>query len=138
MSIQTFDEFIRSEIEKPFVWGETDCCSTANRWVHKVTGKSPLDIYGRKHSNEEGARKWLSENGGIVTAINNVMKSAEIPETKRPFCGDIGIIIIYENMACMALNTKNSWFTRNESGIIVAPHTVHVLKAWKICPELSR
>lgn len=123
------EEFVKEEIKKPFVWGETDCCATIDRW----SGQNLLKNYGREPRSEKEARDWLIEKGGIVRAVDKVMKKNKVPVTKEPVTGDVGLIQIFGNKICMAIKTKNFWFSRDETGNIFAPLDVTIIKAWKIC-----
>lgn len=122
--------FIASESEKPFVWGLTDCASTADRWMAGVRGASPLRIFGRVHRDEAEAREWLSQPGGIAVAVNRVMRNAGMSKTAEPVIGDIGLIIHREKL-CVAINAGGFWFSRDADGLIGAP-LASVWKAWKV------
>ncbi|MRX33227.1 hypothetical protein H5P29_13650 [Aminobacter sp. MDW-2] len=123
-------EFIASEIAKPFEWGKTDCASTADRWVTGVLGASPLRIFGRVHHDEDEAREWLSQPGGIAVAVNRVMRNAGMSKTAAPVIGDIGLIIHREKL-CVAIHAGELWFSRDADGLIGAP-LCSVWKAWKV------
>jgi len=124
--------YIAGEAKKPFVWGETDCCSFVNTYVDTFFNISPLDVYGRKHSNEKEARAWLSERGGIVKAVCRVMKSAGFCKTQKPKIGDIGLIRLTDSMVAMALFDGTFWHTRHETGLIgIKAEKTNILRAWQ-------
>lgn len=129
------DEFIKKEIAKPFVWGETDCCTTADRWVKTKTGISPLANYGRLVIDEEHAKSWLDAES-IFSAIKSVMRETPFLMTKSPDKGDIGVIMLTDRIGAMAIHTGKRWFTRNESGLIMTSLDAILLRAWCIeCPD---
>lgn len=122
--------FIASESKKPFAWGQTDCATTADRWVCGVLGTSPLRIFGRVHRDEAQAREWLAQPGGIAVAVNRVCRSAGLRKVSPPTAGDVGLIIHREKL-CVAIHAGGFWFSRDVDGLIGAPLNT-VFKAWKV------
>lgn len=122
--------FIASESEKPFAWGQTDCATTADRWVCGVLGVSPLRIFGRVHRDEVEARSWLEQPGGIAVAVNRVCRSAGLRKTAAPVAGDVGLII-HGDKLCVAIHAGEFWFSRDADGLIGAPLAT-LFKAWKV------
>lgn len=118
-------EFIKQEINKPFIWGETDCCSTTDRWVKNLTGFSPLENFGRKASPE-----WLGEKGIVKPVVKVINKFKLLKKTSYPKAGDIGLILMPNNICALSIKTEKFWFVRNESGIIGAPIETQILRAW--------
>lgn len=124
-------EYIAAESAKAFRWGETDCCTTADRWVRGIHGFSPLAAFGRVHKTEEEARQWLSEPGSIAVAVNRVMRSCGLKKTNEPQAGDVGLIL-HAGKVCVAIHAGTLWFSRDETGLIGESLSCHVIKAWKI------
>jgi len=122
-------EFIAAEAEKPFRWGETDCVSTAARWVKINAG---VDLYPviSIYSTEEEAERSLSELGGLAVAVNRVMRKAGFQKTEDPQPGDVGLII-HNGKLCVAVHGGEFWFSHDENGLIGAPLNA-VWKAWRI------
>ena len=113
----TIDEFIKSEITKPFVWGQTDCCSTANRWVLHSTGIDVLQTVGINFSNFDEAQTILSES--LIKLFVKTCKQMNFEQTVIPEDGDVGLIKVYEGgilAAAVAIRYKNSWFSHAPSG----------------------
>lgn len=123
--------YLESERARPFVWGETDCASTADRWFKTVHGYSPMVRYGRTVMNESLGRAWLGSPGGIIRGVRNVMDSADAKQLIRsPEAGDIGIVVV-ENRACIAIFDGDVWCSRDEDGFIVADDC-HRHLAWEV------
>lgn len=120
--------FVAAESVKPFVWSETDCASTADRWVQNVCGFSPMERYGRRHGDEDQGRAWLAERGGLVRAMFHVMRAADLPLTNTPEPGDVGLIIDGPNL-CVGIHAGPIWFSRSERGLIGASSFI---RAWSI------
>jgi len=132
--MNNLDTFIRSEVKKPFKWGETDCAMTADRWVQLSLGFSPMSVYGRTHSGSKEASDWLNEPGGLAIAFNRVMRANGIYRTKEPRAGDLGLVFVGKRRLAIAIHAGPCWFSHDECGLIAAPLNT-VWKAWRIeCP----
>lgn len=123
-------DFIAAEALKPFRWGDTDCISTANRWVLHVTGLSPLGWVGHDYSTEFEAMQILEGRGGLALLVNRSMRAVGIHKTNEPQSGDVGLIMHHRKL-CMAIHAGEFWFSHNQNGLIGAPIN-SVWKAWSI------
>jgi|SRR5690606_10530830 len=122
-------DFIAAEAEKPFRWGETDCVSTAARWLKIKTGKDFIPIIAA-YETAEDAERALSDFGGLAVAVNRVMRAAGFSKTEDPQPGDVGLVI-HGGKLCVAVNSGRYWFSHDENGLIGAPLNA-VWKAWSI------
>jgi hypothetical protein len=122
-------DFIAAEVEKPFRWGETDCVSTAARWVQIHAGIDLLPAVGT-YSTAEEAERALSELGGLAVAVNRVMRKAGFQKAEAPQPGDIGLVV-HAGKLCLAVHGGGFWFSHDEAGLIGAPLSA-VWKAWSI------
>jgi hypothetical protein len=115
----TLDQFIASEMGKPFVWGETDCASRVNRWITSQTGKSPRD-----------AVDYASVRAGLNTirAMRRGMTGFE--PTRQPIPGDVGIVAM-GRLICAAIYTGPHWVAWSETGMMIH-RSPRVLMAWKV------
>lgn len=126
-------DFVAAEAQKPFRWGETDCASTADRWINLETGKSPLAQAGLIYRDEYDATALLIERGGFPVIVNRAMKLVGFEKTDAPQTGDVGLILHNRKM-CLAIHAETFWFSRDESGLIGVPLDA-IWKAWRIkCP----
>ncbi|MCO6386346.1 hypothetical protein [Aliihoeflea sp. 40Bstr573] len=123
-------EFVTAIAAEPFAWGKNDCGSIADRWIALKAGRSPLETYGRRHTNREAALKWLSEPGGVAVAVNRVMRANGFRRTKNPQPGDLGLVI-FDGRMCIAIHAGGIWFSRHEDGLIGAPLD-NFWKAWAV------
>ena len=121
------EEFIKEQLELPFIWGKTDCCSTCDAWSRRYTGFSPMTRFNSQYSSRGEAMEILERPGGIAVAVNRAMR--EFPKTKTPQIGDIGLCIFGEKIF-PAIKTENGWFSRGEEGFVMAPD---FWKAWDLC-----
>lgn len=123
--------FLDSEALRPFIWGDTDCATTADRWFKIVHGYSPMQLFGRSVMNEELGRAWLAQPGGLLRAIKDVARYARVPMLhSSPSSGDIGVIVV-DARACIAIYDGELWRSRDMDGLICADDT-HRFIAWEI------
>lgn len=123
--------YLETERCRPFVWGETDCATTADRWFKSVHGYSPMTRYGRTVMNEELGRAWMASPGGIVRGVQSVMNAADAKRVAGvPVPGDIGIVVV-DNRRCIAIYDGSVWCSRDEDGFIVADDC-HRHLAWEV------
>lgn len=123
-------DFVAAEALKPFRWGETDCASTADRWINLQTGKSPLVQAGLIYRDEYDATALLIERGGFPVIVNRAMKLVGFEKTDAPQIGDAGLIM-HNRKLCLAIHAETFWFSRDESGLIGAPLDA-LWKSWRI------
>jgi hypothetical protein len=126
------ESFIAAEARKPFRFGETDCGSTADRWVRLALGFSPMAAYGMAYSGPQEAQEWLSAPGGLAVAFNRVMRASGLRRTKEPQPGDIGLVFAGKGRLAVAIHAGRCWFSHDERGVIAAPLDA-VWKAWRVC-----
>ena len=124
------NDYLHLEAQKPFRWSETDCASTADRWINLQTGLSPLAQAGLNYGDEFDATAILIERGGFPIIVNRAMKLVGFEKTDAPKVGDVGLILQSGRM-CLAIRTETLWFSRDESGLIGAPLDA-IWKAWRI------
>ena len=124
------NDYLQFEAQKSFKWGETDCISTADRWVNICTGISPLARSGHGYSNETQAVLILKCRGLLPILVNRAMRLSGFDKTSSPVCGDVGLIIHKQKM-CMAIHAGELWFSHDETGLIGAPLDA-IWKAWRI------
>lgn len=124
-------DFLYNETCNPFVWGETDCASTADRWFEIVHGYSPMRMFGRSVMNEETGREWLTQPGGLLRAVKDVARYVRAALLHgSPASGDIGVIVV-DGRACIAIFDGDLWQSRDEDGLIFADDT-HRFIAWEV------
>jgi len=128
-SIDLLDNYIAQEINKSFLWGDTDCCTTADKWVFLRTGKSPLSENKSLVIDEKNAKRMLRSKNMLKIAAD-VLKDYQ--QTKTPKTGDIGIIVLDKRTIAFAIKTKDGWFTRNEKGCHFFNEGDFVARAWNI------
>lgn len=124
------NNYLHLEAQKSFKWGDTDCASTADRWINVQTGKSPLAQAGLIYSDEFDATAILIERGSFPVIVNRAMRLVSFEKTDAPQTGDVGMIM-HNRKLCLAIHAETFWFSRDETGLIGAPLDA-IWKAWRI------
>jgi Domain of unknown function (DUF6950) len=60
---QCLNDQVTAAIERPFLWGQHDCCTFSGDVVKAMTGIDPMAEYRGAYSDEEGARAALEDIG---------------------------------------------------------------------------
>ncbi|MBW8639005.1 hypothetical protein K1W69_17545 [Hoeflea sp. WL0058] len=126
-------DFIRSEMERPFVWGETDCCSTADRWVRIRAGFSPLERYGRTIRSRQDALRWTGADASrLQSAVLDVMGKTGFAIGQDPQAGDVGLVTVDRmRRLAMAIFDGRIWTSRDPDGFICASAR-YTLCSWRV------
>lgn len=64
-------DFIAANKDTKFEWGKNDCIIFGARLVETLTGENYYSGY--QYDTEEGARKIIEENGGVIPLIKKYM-----------------------------------------------------------------
>lgn len=124
------EEYVAAEAAKPFAWGYTDCCSTADRWVQSARGVSPLGEFGEWDGSREQAMECIMHPYALPARFNRAMRKAGLKRTTQPVAGDIGLVR-FDGRLCISIHAGTFWFSRHEDGLVGAP-IGNFWKAWAI------
>lgn len=124
-------DFMACEMEQPFEWGLTDCCSIVDRWVFLRRGYSPRVRAGMDYTDEASARAWIDAcHGGIAGAIIRVMRANCFDQTETPQDGDVGLALaIRDDVAFAGVLVDGIWIGRDTSGWLAS---AKYLRAWRV------
>lgn len=122
-------DFVAAEAAKPFAWGETDCYSTADRWIRLKRSISPIS-FDEWDGSRDTAMECILHSYALPARFNRAMRKAGIERTSAPQPGDVGLVL-FDHRVCVAIHTGKIWFSRHEDGLVGAP-LKNVWKAWKI------
>jgi len=66
-------QFVRAELGRPFIWGETNCVALALRAVDAMHGTALHDKHRRHMSSAARALAWTRKHGpsGVIDALIN-------------------------------------------------------------------
>ena len=132
--MQLLDNYIKSEIEKPFSYDlRTDCVGTVARWMAIHRDYCFLDRFDINYSTVDEKDGILTRNVNFWKAILNYARLTGEKPTKNPVKGDVAAIVLPPSTIGLAIHCGDYWFTRDKSGIIGRPiENTKVLRAWKI------
>ena len=114
------NEAIESVRDKPFEWGEHDCCLFASSVVEAMTGEDPMPEFRGKYTDQESAIKTLKTLGS-GNLYQTMRKKFGNP--RRPRRGDV----VYHNDPVPSLGIcigENSVFVGQEGtkeGLVMLP-----------------
>lgn len=124
------EEYVAAEAQKPFAWGETDCCSTADRWLRNVHGGSPIGMFDDWDRSRAQALECISHPYALPARVNRAMRKAGFKRTTQPVAGDIALVR-FDGRLCVSIHAGTFWFSRHEDGLVGAP-LGNFWKAWAI------
>lgn len=78
-------EFLQTNSERPFVWGQWDCILMAASCVNAMTGVDVAARYRGQYSNQTGAREMLRElgEGTLLRTVNAVFQPKKVSRVQR-------------------------------------------------------
>jgi len=123
----TPEEFMAAEMRTPIVWGFSDCIHTADRWC-QLRGPSFVAGSGVDFQSEAEAEAMLGERA-MPLWVARAMRAAGYHMTQTPQPGDIGTIVVGDEIAC-AIRGATHWLYRSERGLSAAGPYARVLGAW--------
>lgn len=130
MARLTPEIFFAEQAALPFQWGKTDCVSTQESWVRRVTGRGFVAESGQSYSSELEAEALLAARP-LPIRLARALRLAGLARTSSPQAEDIAVIVTGTDMVA-AVRGAAHWLFRNEAGINAAPLGVRVLGAWRI------
>ena len=84
-------DFIESRRERPFVWGQHDCCLFAADWIALATGHDPAEWARGKYDSALSAHRLAAPYGGVGGLVSHCLIQAKASSVQMPFvkAGDI-------------------------------------------------
>lgn len=120
-------EVIKAALERPFSWGEFDCCLFAADCAVAVCGTDPAQAYRGTYKTEAGAKRALKKNHGSLEAAWDACFTRVAPAFIQR-----GDIAMYEAPGgrSMAVYWANEFWATTDDGVarvVCAP-----LAVWRI------
>ena len=92
MSAQRVMEIAEEVMDRPWKWGEADCCTAACDVFVALTGVDPMASLRGRYTTEQGAYRHIVRAGGMVALASRLADEARLVRVRRGFCvGDIGV-----------------------------------------------
>jgi len=120
-------EVIKAALERPFSWGEFDCCLFAADCALAVCGTDPAQAYRGTYKTEAGAKRALKKNHGSLEAAWDACFTRVAPAFIQR-----GDIAMYEAPGgrSMAVYWANEFWAITDDG--VARVVCDPLAVWRI------
>jgi len=89
------DDFLQAASERPFSWGERDCCTLAADAVQAMTGDDPYTLWRGKYKSARGAARIVAKAGGLVGLWTQLLGQPVAPLMARR-----GDVVVVGGVAC--------------------------------------
>lgn len=138
MDGSSLDDFLAAHMQRPWKWGETDCCCFASEWIEARTGLDPMATFRPHYRSRASALALFERRGGLCAVMSERMAEMGFRPTSEPDHGDVGIvrapvrtnadILTLREVAAIMVSSR--WICRSQQGIASAPF--ELVKAWRI------
>lgn len=130
-------QYLQDCSERPFVWGQHDCCLFAADVIQTLTGVDPAAELRGTYESALGAARVIKDNGGFEGFIDSLAAKLEVEEIHPGLAqrGDV-VMVKSENqllgeMALAVVGLDGKLVVPGERGLITLPSDTAV-KAWRI------
>jgi len=107
-------ETIKAASERPFSWGENDCCMFVADCCVATCGTDPAADYRGRYSTEVGAKRVLSKgHGGLDSALDSCFQRIEPAFAQR---GDVCLHETPDGKA-VAVRWASAWWGVTNAGV---------------------
>jgi hypothetical protein len=121
--------YLLAAVERPFCWGECDCCLFMADWIMAARGIDPAaDLRGR-YSTQKGALKHIWRAGGLPALVEARMAAHGLARTDEPRIGDVGLVMT-DLGETGAIRMRAGWACKTERGVVVRPF--RLVMAWAL------
>ena len=122
---------IEAANERPFVWGEHDCCMFAANCVKAITGEDLMPEFRGEYSDAESAKTALKEIGSRT--LYNTVRS-KLGNQKRPRPGDVVYYVFPTGPALGICAGQDCYFVGQEGdrqGLVTFP-TIEMKRGFRV------
>ncbi len=125
---------VRDWAATPFVWGTSDCGTSALRYAEAATGRTVR--VRPTHKGLKTARMLLKLNGGFARYAAALFGELGLIETASPGRGDVGLIDIPGQGETMCLCLGGGWIAKGDREVLFVKDLKPAI-AWKVpsCPR---
>ena len=124
------NDVIEAALDRPFRWGENDCCLFAADVVHVLTGRDPAADYRGRYASAAQAAKLIQRLGGIEA----IPGAAGFEEVAVAFArrGDVALAVNDGNLLLGVVDmTGRGIAVPGAKGLVFLP-LESALKAWRV------
>ena len=129
--MMVFEAFIAEKRDRPFVWGQQDCCLFAADWVLAVTQIDPAQAFRGKYRTELGAKRALKRAGfnAIEEIANDRFGKSLAPlQLSR---GDIALVMNHINEPTLAIVWGSMVWVMTPNGVSHLAVEL-IVKGWRV------
>lgn len=135
-------EFITAGSDRPFKWGEFDCCLFAADAVLAMTDFDPAAEFRGKYDSAKGAVKFFKEHDGVEGLVAHVCREVGFTETRMTMVqrGDVVLYDVSPNSSAAGVCVGAESAFVFEDGLKLVP-THSCRRAWgvgRIVPDAGR
>jgi hypothetical protein len=127
--------FIEAQRNRPFEWGQNDCCLFSCNMILEITGADPAaDVFRGKYDSALGAGRLLSKHGGVEKIASRICDRLGFGEIRITFAsrGDVVLLVPpgqTEPVLGVCLGALSAFVSPEGLKFV---HTVTCSRAWKV------
>lgn len=124
-------DFANQWRDVPVTWGNDDCSMWPASWIYSRGYQ--LDI--PEYSSEGEAKAIIESYGGLASVWSQIAKSANIPATREPREGDVGIMRtrVLGDVGCIFVQYGMTALLRTSPGFRALPvRPQNIIAAWAV------
>lgn len=131
MSLAIIKAFIQAHKNKPFVWGENDCCLFAANAVLAVTSVDLAPEFRGKYRTELGAARALKKHGytSIEMLLNAKLGQAIAPLSAKN--GDVALVKNHQEQLAAGVIFRSSIYCVSPMGLSQLP-LASIINVWRV------
>lgn len=117
-------EFMRRYQDRPFKWGQDDCCLFVADWWQETHGVDPVAHIRGTYDSYESAHAIIDAAGGLLRLIEDLAARAGAKEVSTPSTGSFAVI----DPGVCAIYVQGFWVSRSEVGLVFNKEA----KPWRV------
>lgn len=125
------EQFINQCRDKPFSWGELDCCLLAANWIEMNTQDDMAASFRGRYKTALGAKRLLAKNGfESVHAVAEAYLGQSIAPLQLQR-GDIALVSPPRSEAALGIVAGHGVWVMTYDGMVIIPMRL-VTKGWRL------
>lgn len=130
------ERYLRATASRPFGFGTSDCVLFIADWIVARRGVDLMAGYRGRYDSLLAAEALVRAeggHGGLPRAVGRALRRAELPRTRNPQPGDVGMVVLGGGLATCAIATRRGWALRMDDGLAsLPPSKLRVVAAWSV------
>ena len=117
-----------SVMDRPWAWGEADCCTAACDVFGLLHGIDPMASLRGRYRSQMGAARIIAKAGGFVAMAEGLAQAARLgPSFGEP--GDIGVAKMTDGHALVICVAPGQWAGKTVTGMTTVQDVVRCWRA---------